>query len=41
MVEELDGAKGPWGFDKSTLGANAVLGVSLAVCRAGANAAGV
>lgn len=36
MVEELDGSKNEWGWSKSKLGANAILGVSLAVCRAGA-----
>lgn len=38
MVEELDGSKGEWGFAKSKLGANAILAVSMAVCRAGAAA---
>lgn len=41
MVEELDGTKNEWGWAKSKLGANAILGVSLAVCRAGARAANV
>jgi enolase len=36
MVEELDGSRNEWGFSKSKLGANAILAVSLAVCRAGA-----
>lgn len=36
MVEELDGSKNEWGWCKSKLGANAILGVSLAVARAGA-----
>lgn len=40
MVQELDGSKNEWGWSKSKLGANAILGVSLAVCRAGAAAAG-
>lgn len=38
MVEELDGSKNEWGWSKAKLGANAILGVSLAVCRAGAGA---
>mmetsp|Transcript_65413 Transcript_65413/g.123842 ORF Transcript_65413/g.123842 Transcript_65413/m.123842 type:complete len:838 (+) Transcript_65413:69-2582(+) len=38
MVEELDGQKNEWGWSKSTLGANAILAVSMAVCRAGAAA---
>jgi len=38
MVEELDGSKNEWGWSKSKLGANAILGVSMAVCRAGAAA---
>lgn len=38
MVEELDGSVGEWGFAKSKLGANAILAVSMAVCRAGAAA---
>jgi len=41
MVEELDGSKNDWGWSKSVLGANAILGVSLAVSRAGAAANGV
>lgn len=41
MVQELDGSKNEWGWSKAKLGANAILGVSLAVCRAGAAAAGV
>eukprot|EP01069_Polyplicarium_translucidae_P000264 Polyplicarium_translucidae@DN1150_c0_g1_i1.p2 len=36
MVEELDGTHGEWGFSKKKLGANAILAVSMAVCRAGA-----
>eukprot|EP00928_Gymnodinium_smaydae_P040169 TRINITY_DN2728_c0_g1_i1.p1 TRINITY_DN2728_c0_g1~~TRINITY_DN2728_c0_g1_i1.p1 ORF type:complete len:701 (+),score=165.57 TRINITY_DN2728_c0_g1_i1:76-2178(+) len=36
MVEELDGTKNEWGWSKSKLGANAILAVSMAVCRAGA-----
>jgi len=38
MIEDLDGTKNEWGWSKSKLGANAILGVSLAVCRAGAAA---
>jgi enolase len=38
MVEELDGSKNEWGWSKSKLGANAILAVSMAVCRAGAAA---
>merc|ERR1719174_1397759 len=41
MVEELDGTKNEWGWAKSKLGANAILGVSLAVSRAGAAAKGL
>merc|ERR1719148_494428 len=36
MVEELDGSKNEWGWSKAKLGANAILAVSMAVCRAGA-----
>ena len=38
MVEELDGTQNEWGWCKSKLGANAILAVSLALARAGANA---
>merc|ERR1740121_1271532 len=38
MVEEMDGTKNEWGWCKSKLGANAILAVSMAVCRAGAAA---
>jgi enolase len=38
MVETLDGTKNEWGWCKKTLGANAILAVSMAVCRAGAAA---
>merc|ERR1719343_762778 len=38
MVEELDGSKNEWGWCKAKLGANAILAVSMAVCRAGAEA---
>jgi len=36
MVQELDGQKNEWGWSKSKLGANAILAVSMAVCKAGA-----
>lgn len=36
MVETLDGTQNEWGWSKSILGANAILAVSMAVCRAGA-----
>ena len=35
MVEELDGSKNEWGWSKAKLGANAILAVSLAICKAG------
>lgn len=38
MVEELDGTKNEWGWCKKKLGANAILAVSLALCKAGAAA---
>lgn len=38
MVEDLDGTQNEWGWCKSKLGANAILAVSMAVCRAGAAA---
>lgn len=41
MVEQLDGTKNEWGWCKQKLGANAILSVSLAVARAGADANGV
>lgn len=41
MVEQLDGTKNEWGWCKSSLGANAILGVSMACCRAGAAAKGL
>jgi len=41
MVEELDGTTNEWGWCKSKLGANAILAVSLAVCRGGAEQSGV
>eukprot|EP00406_Dinophysis_acuminata_P049593 CAMPEP_0179301498 /NCGR_PEP_ID=MMETSP0797-20121207/47582_1 /TAXON_ID=47934 /ORGANISM="Dinophysis acuminata, Strain DAEP01" /LENGTH=230 /DNA_ID=CAMNT_0021011003 /DNA_START=51 /DNA_END=740 /DNA_ORIENTATION=- len=36
MVEVLDGTQNEWGWSKSKLGANAILPVSMALCRAGA-----
>merc|ERR1712176_469758 len=36
MVEIIDGTQNDWGWSKSSLGANAILAVSMAVCRAGA-----
>merc|ERR1719160_614362 len=36
MVQGLDGTQNQWGWSKSKLGANAILAVSMAVCRAGA-----
>mmetsp|Transcript_4741 Transcript_4741/g.15293 ORF Transcript_4741/g.15293 Transcript_4741/m.15293 type:complete len:707 (-) Transcript_4741:712-2832(-) len=38
MVETLDGTQNEWGWCKSKLGANAILAVSMALCRAGAAA---
>merc|ERR1712012_1016429 len=38
MVEIIDGTQNDWGWSKSSLGANAILAVSMAVCRAGAAA---
>jgi len=38
MVETLDGTRNKWGWSKSKLGANAILAVSMALCRAGAQA---
>ncbi|KAE8719042.1 Enolase 2 [Hibiscus syriacus] len=36
MVQQLDGTQNEWGWGKQKLGANAILAVSLAVCKAGA-----
>jgi len=36
MVQTLDGTTNEWGWSKSKLGANSILAVSMAVCRAGA-----
>ena len=41
MVQVLDGSKNENGWAKSKLGANAILGVSMAACRAGAAAHGL
>merc|ERR1712136_466185 len=41
MVETLDGSKNEWGWSKAKLGANAILAISMAVCRAGAAASEV
>ncbi|CAN8284994.1 unnamed protein product [Cochlearia groenlandica] len=41
MVHELDGTQNEWGWCKQKLGANAILAVSLAVCKAGAVASGI
>merc|ERR1719440_252385 len=41
MVEQLDGSTNEWGWSKSNLGANAILAVSMAICRAGAAASQV
>lgn len=38
MYEELDGSQNEWGWSKEKLGANAILAVSMAICRAGAAA---
>jgi len=38
MVEDLDGEQNEWGWSKAKLGANSILAVSMAVCRAGAAA---
>jgi len=36
MFEELDGTQNEWGWAKEKLGANAILAVSMAICRAAA-----
>jgi enolase len=41
MVRELDGTQNEWGWCKKKLGANAILGVSLAMARAGAAEKGI
>merc|ERR1711957_1086411 len=37
MVEEIDGTKNEWGWCKKKVGANAILAISMAVCRGGAH----
>ncbi|KAF4384809.1 hypothetical protein F8388_014719 [Cannabis sativa] len=39
MVQQLDGTVNEWGWCKQKLGANAILAVSLALCKAGAHVA--
>jgi enolase len=41
MVEEIDGTQNEWGWCKQKIGANAILAVSLATARAGADARGI
>lgn len=41
MVEEIDGTQNEWGWCKQKIGANAILAVSLATARAGADARGL
>lgn len=41
MVETVDGSKNEYGWSKSVVGANAILAVSLALARAGANHSGI
>ncbi|CAN1357102.1 Enolase 1 [Linum perenne] len=41
MVQQLDGTVNEWGWCKQKLGANAILAVSLAICKAGAHAKGI
>jgi len=41
MVEEIDGTQNEWGWCKQKVGANAILAVSLATARAGADANGI
>eukprot|EP00416_Gambierdiscus_australes_P019472 CAMPEP_0171062798 /NCGR_PEP_ID=MMETSP0766_2-20121228/5247_1 /TAXON_ID=439317 /ORGANISM="Gambierdiscus australes, Strain CAWD 149" /LENGTH=446 /DNA_ID=CAMNT_0011518611 /DNA_START=89 /DNA_END=1429 /DNA_ORIENTATION=+ len=36
MYEEIDGSQNQWGWSKEKLGANAILAVSMAICRAAA-----
>ena len=38
MSEQLDGSKNEYGWNKAKLGANAILSVSMAICRAAAAA---
>lgn len=41
LISRIDGSKNEWGWSKSKVGANAILAVSMAVCRAGAAANGM
>jgi len=41
MIFKIDGTKNEWGYPKAKLGANAVLGVSMCITRAGAKAFGL
>uniref|UniRef100_A0A2P2MG80 phosphopyruvate hydratase n=1 Tax=Rhizophora mucronata TaxID=61149 RepID=A0A2P2MG80_RHIMU len=41
MVQQLDGTVNEWGWCKQKLGANAILAVSLSVCKAGAHVKGI
>lgn len=41
MTQKLDGTQNEYGWPKKNLGANAILGVSLAIARAGAGAQGL
>jgi len=41
MVEELDGSKNEWGWNKNKLGANSILAVSMAISRAAAAEKGI
>ncbi|CAE7217221.1 ENO1 [Symbiodinium pilosum] len=41
MIYKLDGTQNQWGYPKAKLGANAILAVSMAICRAGAEAFGL
>jgi len=41
MIYQLDGTENEWGYPKAKLGANAVLAVSMAICRGGAEAFGL
>lgn len=41
MVEVLDGTQNEWGWAEEWLGSNAILAVSIAVCRAAAATSGI
>eukprot|EP00930_Biecheleria_cincta_P052631 TRINITY_DN378_c0_g1_i1.p1 TRINITY_DN378_c0_g1~~TRINITY_DN378_c0_g1_i1.p1 ORF type:complete len:510 (-),score=118.49 TRINITY_DN378_c0_g1_i1:205-1734(-) len=41
MIFKLDGSENEWGYPKAKLGANAILAVSMCICRAGAAAYGL